>query len=93
MRLAVHFDVKRLLKRVGLLIGITAIMALVVYLGKFGLDIFLNYESRIQSLVAVLILAIIGGLVYMVLTLKTRIADDLLGSTAVKIRNKLHLKL
>lgn len=92
MRLAVHFDVKRLLKRVGLLIGITAIMALVVYLGKLGLDIFLNYESRIQSLAAVLILAVIGGLVYMVLTLKTRIADDLLGSTAVKIRNKLHLK-
>lgn len=85
-------DLKRLLKTFNQMMVFSLLMFVVVLAIVFGAGLFLNKFSRLMSVV-VLILAVGGGAyVYAWLTLKTRVADKVLGSRAGSLRHVLHIK-
>lgn len=85
-------DLDRLLKRFNQVTVFSLIMFAVVLAIVFGLGLVLNKYSRFMA-VLVLLLAVGGGAyVYAWLTLKTRVADKILGSRAGSLRRLLHVK-
>lgn len=72
---------------------VTYLVALTsVYAGNMIIRIFANPYTSIGSLFVVLVSTVLGGLVYVYLALKSRIADTVIGSKATSIRNKLNIK-
>ena len=67
------------------------VMGVVAYIVKFGCEVILSSDSKMQSMIIIIIVAAFGGFTYMVLALKTRMADKLLGSRVDGIRRRLHL--
>ncbi|WP_235804609.1 putative polysaccharide biosynthesis protein [Liquorilactobacillus capillatus] len=55
-------------------------------------NLLFNPNSRIQSLIVLLLAAAIGGYVYIYLCLKTRIADKILGAKVAGLRRRLRIK-
>lgn len=49
-------------------------------------------DRKLTALVVVAIVAAVGGFVYLFLTLKLRIADDILGAKANGLRRKMRIK-
>lgn len=85
-------DLDRLLKGFNQVTVFSLIMFAVVLAIVFGLGLVLNKYSRFMA-VLVLLLAVGGGAyVYAWLTLKTRVADKILGSRAGSLRRLLHVK-
>ncbi|MDT2573256.1 oligosaccharide flippase family protein [Enterococcus raffinosus] len=68
------------------------IMGAVAFVVKFGCEQFLNADSKVQSMIIILIVAAFGGFTYMILALKTRMADKLLGPRVDGIRRRLHMR-
>lgn len=87
----VDYDLSFVLRRSLLILGNAIVMGILTWLVKLLLGNFLDYSSTIQSFIALLILATFGVLVYGFLSLKTRIADKLLGNKAQSVRNKLKI--
>lgn len=72
---------------------ITYLVALTsVYAVNLLVSLFINQYGRVGSFVVVSISSLIGGLVYVYLSLKSRIADDVLGNKAEVLRQKLRIK-
>ena len=67
-------------------------MSLVALLTRSFLGLFLSDESRIQSLIMVILVIIVAVAVYGFLVLATGIGEQLLGKKLVKYKNKLGLK-
>lgn len=67
------------------------VMGAVAFIVKLGCEMILSSDSKMQSMIIILIVAAFGGLTYMILALKTRMADKLLGSKVDSIRRRLHL--
>ena len=67
-------------------------MALLVFLIQKGIYQLVDKEDRIGSLINVSISATIGGIFYLYVTLKIRLADRLLGNKVAGIRRKLRIK-
>ncbi|WP_373143709.1 MULTISPECIES: oligosaccharide flippase family protein [Enterococcus] len=67
------------------------VMGIVAYIVKFGCEVILSSDSKMQSMIIIIIVAAFGGFTYMVLALKTRMADKLLGSRVDGIRRRLRL--
>lgn len=88
----VPFSKKLLGRRSLLLFILSMIMFVVAYATQYALGFVINFDSRSQSLIAIFIVAIIGGATYLYLVLKTRIADRLIGERAANLRNKLRIK-
>ena len=56
------------------------------------LGLFIDFSSRFQSLIAMLIIGVVGVVVYGYLTLKTRLAESVIGPQAKNVRLKLRIK-
>ena len=67
-------------------------MGLATVLTANGLELFLNPESKLQSLLSILIIGAVGVLVYGYLALKTRLAEKIIGPQAKSLRIKLRIK-
>ncbi|MDN6626369.1 MAG: polysaccharide biosynthesis protein [Pisciglobus halotolerans] len=87
-----HYDYKLLAKRVSLIASISAIMMLVTWATKRILWLFIGEASRSGSVLIVAVVALVGVLVYGYLILKTRLAEQLAGNMAKKVRLKLRIK-
>lgn len=85
-------DFNQLFRKIGLILLITIVMSLLVLLVQKGLYQMFDKKDRIGSLVNVSISAFIGGLFYVYITLKIRLADRLLGSRSAGIRRKLKIR-
>ena len=69
----------------------TVIMLGVLYLGTYVLP--LSSASRLTSVLNVIIYAVVGGVLYLVMTYKTNLLQDVFGKDILtKIKNKLRLK-
>lgn len=73
--------------RSNLLIAIlTLLMGLVVALVTLGLGLVLSTDGRINSMIYILLVGMVGVAFYGYLTLKTRLLDKMLGSRAAALR-------
>ncbi|MCH4167818.1 MAG: polysaccharide biosynthesis protein [Streptococcaceae bacterium] len=87
-----HFNRQKLYKRSLFILILSLIMSLVALLTRSFLGLFLSDESRIQSLIMVILVIIVAVAVYGFLVLATGIGEQLLGKKLVKYKNKLGLK-
>ena len=72
---------------------VTYLVALAsVYAGNMIVGLLMNPFTRIGSFIVVAISSLLGGMVYVYLALKSRIADTVIGSKATSLRNKLNIK-
>ncbi|WP_307720550.1 putative polysaccharide biosynthesis protein [Enterococcus florum] len=86
------FPMRKTLLSIGKITGMSLVMGVVAFLVKLAAQIVLSPDSKTQSLVIILIVAVFGGLTYMFLALKTRIADQLLGARVEGLRRKLRIR-
>ncbi|MFD0897763.1 putative polysaccharide biosynthesis protein [Loigolactobacillus binensis] len=74
----------------------TLLFALVMYAVCIGLQqglyLFLNPASRVQSMLVIVVVAVIGAALYGYLVLKSRLGDQLLGSRIAGLRRRLRIK-
>lgn len=91
MHQTTQFSALHLWRRSLLLFLMSAVMGIVTGLAKIGLGFVLNYENRLHSVLALAVLAMIGIVVYGYFALRTRIADQLIGHQATRVRKKLRL--
>ena len=87
-----HFGLAGTLKKSGKILLVALLMALCAYIALKVSMAFIPVDRKIYALLVVMIVAAVGGIVYLGLTLKLRIADDILGNKAVALRRKLHIK-
>ena len=87
-----HFDAWQTIRRLIGIVGFSVIMYLMTSLTVKGLLLVFNPQSRLQSVLVLAISVAVGGLVYAVLALKSRLADYVLGSNLDRFRRKLKLK-
>lgn len=87
-----RFNAVLTFRRVVLIFLMSLGMTVLALVTRQILGIFLNINSKMQSLVMILLVAAVGGGVYVFMALNTRLADKLLGNMADTIRRKLHLK-
>lgn len=80
------------IRRTVLISIFTAIMSFIVWIVETGLSLFLNTESRWQSIIIVVVCIVIGGLFYAAVTLKSKLAHRLFGSRIDALQRKLKLK-
>lgn len=92
MYISTRFSVKILFRRSLLSLLVAVVMAIIVLVFREALRPFLDFHSRTQGLIATLILAAIGVIVYMYMSMKLRIADELLGDKVAVVREKLNIK-
>lgn len=85
-------NLKQIQKTFNLLMTFTFIMFLIVSGLVWILGLLFNQESRIIALIEILFSASIGGYIYVLLSLKTRVADHILGAKVERIRTLLHIK-
>lgn len=88
----VGFSIRFLFRRILLILLLAIGMGIAAYVTDFALDFFIDYNSRFQSLIALLITGLVGIIVYGYLTLKTRLAEKVLGTQAQDLRLKLRIK-
>lgn len=86
------FSIKFLARRTLLIFILSLIMGLATLIGSNVFALFLSYERRLQSLIALLLIAIVGVSVFGLLALKTRLAEKIIGSQAKSLRLKLRIK-
>lgn len=88
----IGFSIAFLFRRSLLILLLALVMGLVTFATGGILDLFINYNSRFQSLLALLIIGGVGILVFGYLTLKTRLAESVIGPQAKSLRMKLKIK-
>ncbi|WP_407372008.1 oligosaccharide flippase family protein [Carnobacterium sp.] len=87
-----RFDIGLILRRVLLMLIITLAMAAVTFAVKEVLYLVIDPKNRTSALFVIAISAGFGGFVYMYASLKTRLADRLLGARVASMRTKLRIK-
>lgn len=91
MHTSTHYSARQLFRRSLLIFLISVVMGIGTALTKFGLDFFIDYNSRFQSLISLVIMAVVGIIIFGSLALKTRLADRLVGAKAASVRRKLRM--
>ncbi|MCQ9209311.1 putative polysaccharide biosynthesis protein [Granulicatella seriolae] len=86
------FDLKGTMFDVLKISGLTALMAVSAYLTLRPASLVLSPERKVTAFIIVILVALVGGGVYVIASLKTRIADDMLGDRSQTIRRKLRIK-
>ena len=81
-----------IIRRTFLILLLAFIMGIATYAMSNILVVFLSYERRLQSLIALFIVAGVGVSVFGYLALKTRLAEKIIGPQAQSLRKKLHIK-
>lgn len=87
----IPLEKKRIKKNLVIISGVTMVMALVVNLVEWGLSRVLPPIGYVSSAIHVGISGFVGVLIFVILTLKTRQLDKLIGSRASLLRKKLHI--
>ncbi|MDR1013315.1 MAG: polysaccharide biosynthesis protein [Lactobacillales bacterium] len=87
IHLKTHVNVTKLVRRALLLCLLTFFMSVGTLIVRNILYLFLNPEQRISALIIVLFTTIVGSLIYLVLALKTTIAEHLLGKRVNVLRH------
>ncbi|MGG5372813.1 hypothetical protein IGI67_004486 [Enterococcus sp. AZ196] len=67
-------------------------MGIIAFVVKFGCEMVLSSDSKMQSMIIIIVVAAFGGFTYMILALKTRMADKLLGPRVDGIRRRLRMR-
>lgn len=84
--------IKPLAKQIGLIVLVTLVMSIVVFITQISMYQLFDPENRVGAVLNVGISAAIGGLFYLYVTLKIRLADRLLGNRIEGLRRKLKIK-
>ncbi|OTN75132.1 hypothetical protein A5886_000202 [Enterococcus sp. 8G7_MSG3316] len=87
-----HFNVVLTLRRTLLIAVLTLIMVVAALIARQVFGLVLSEESKFQSFVLSILVAGVGGGVYVYSALKLRLADKLLGSSMVRLRSRLRIK-
>lgn len=87
-----RFPLKKTLHGIAEIIFLTAGMAVAAILALKVGSLFLSPDRKAQSFMLVMFVAVIGGGFYLYLSLRTRIADRLMGAKAQGIRRRLHIR-
>ncbi|USS88593.1 polysaccharide biosynthesis protein [Fructilactobacillus hinvesii] len=89
------FEVKQLLNDSASLLGYSLIMYAITLVAVYGLNFLVglvaNPFSSLISLVVTAVAALIGASVYMYCTLKSRLADEVLGARVARLRTIFHI--
>ena len=88
----IGFSVSFIFRRILLILSLALIMGVVTFASSWILGLFINHGSRLQALISMLIIGVIGVVVYGYLTLKIRLAENVIGPQAKNFRNKLGIK-
>lgn len=75
-------------RRIFFILLMNAVMAIVVLLALAGLDQFIGMDSKIQSIIRIVVVGGIGGAVYAFIALRTGIAQKLFGERLTKYTRK-----
>lgn len=86
-----NYDAKVVFRRIILIIILTLLMALAVWLTNIALSAIAPAETKILALVYAIISALVGVLVYGIISFKLGLAQLLLGDKLTKIARKLRL--
>lgn len=87
-----HFNVTLTLRRTLLIALLTLVMVIAAWLARQMFGLVLSSESKIQSFILSMLVAAVGGGVYVYIALKLRLAEKLLGSSMIRLRRKLRIK-
>lgn len=87
-----HFNIGLTLRRTALITAMTMIMIVAAFIARQLFGLVLSQESKIQSLILVLLVAGVGASIYIYMALKLRLAEKLLGTSMVRLRKKLRIK-
>ena len=68
------------------------VAVIMVYIGNMLISIFANPYGTIASAIVAVISAVVGGFIYLYITLKTRTADVILGARSDSLRAKLRIR-
>ena len=83
---------KLVLKRTVLISILTVVMFVVVALVQWGIGFFFQPSGRLWSFLYVLLIGALGGGLYMVMSLRTRLLDKVIGKAkADQLRARLKL--
>ena len=88
----VGFSVRFLSRRVLLVFILSVIMGLIAAGVNGAISLVVSESSRLQSLIALLIVGVVGVAVYGYLSLKTGLAEKVVGSQATRLKEKLRIK-
>ncbi len=83
------FHIRPLLKPLGQIIFYTFVMLLAVEIVYLVLMFYLDVEQKMDSVIILAITVPVGALVYILLSFRSGLADEILGARAEKIRQKL----
>ena len=86
------FNLKKVAIQLAKVIVISFVMMLVSSLTLVGLKQIINIDGKLMAMIAVAIVGFVGSIVYGLMSLYTRLADELLGQRIVAIRRKLKMK-
>lgn len=86
------FNLKKVAIQLAKVVGISFVMMIVSSLTLLGLKQIINIDGKLMAMIAVAIVGFVGAIVYGLLSLYTRLADELLGQRMVAIRRKLKMK-
>ena len=86
------FNIYKVLIYTTKVIGISLIMLFFSSLTLVGLKQMMSIDGKLNAMIAVFIVGIVGVLVYGGLSLHIRLADELLGEKVIAIRRKLKMK-
>lgn len=87
-----QFDLIKVCRQTLKISVISLIMLVSSSVTMLGMKMVMNIDGKVTALIAVLVVAAVGAGVYMVLSLQTRMADQVLGPRVAGIRRKLRMK-
>lgn len=88
----VPFNVKETASGIGFISLASGYMVVAAYFVSRLLGLFMAPERKITALIMVMTIAVVGAAVYIFLILKLRAAENILGSRAESLRQKLKIK-
>ncbi|MDN6161581.1 MAG: polysaccharide biosynthesis protein [Atopostipes sp.] len=88
----IPYSYKYIWRRILLITIFATIMGIVTKMSYSIFALFLNYESRFQALIGIMLVAGIGLLVYGYLALKSKLAEKIIGEKASNLKEKLGIK-
>jgi len=87
-----NFSLEFIIRRTLLIFLMSAVMGLGAFITKLILGNFLDFRSSFEGLIGMLVVAAVGVIIYLILILKTRIADKLIGNVkAGKVRKMIKM--
>jgi O-antigen/teichoic acid export membrane protein len=87
-----HFNAKLTFRRTILIFLMTMIMLVIAWIARQLFGLVLSSDSKFQAFILSLLVAAVGGGAYIYMALKVRLAEKLLGSSMIRLREKLRIK-